>query len=372
MSEMHKCENPSCNNSTANPRFCCRSCSAAVTNLSHPKRKPEHHCRKCNALVRSGKTYCVSCLEASKAEQDQARTYTKSYFTLDGEAVQRPIVKASVSKWLVFKTTFFASRLDSKSSIGELIEHLIGICFSAPEYLRVRDAACYTSLLHELKLFKVRQSWERDSPVAAVANLPLRSLSHALEEWVFFYFGDDQSQLMPHYALDTARFMKILIQGTYGFAPEAWELEPIFGREIADLNLFRFLDAQFKRRFTELIDLEVIARVPKGASILYREEILFAEDAEFVFRVRRCHLSESVYENSILHIQGDAPKPRFDIGDEFRLRGHIVPQGSNSPSHSYDFSFDLPPMWITHEVRYDDRGRGRSLIPVPKFAGEPF
>jgi hypothetical protein len=372
MSEMHKCENPSCKNATANPRFCCRSCSAEVTNLSHPKRKPEHHCRKCNAPVRSGKTYCVSCIEASKAEQDQVRTNTKSYLTLNGEVVQRPIVRASASKWLVFKTIFSTSRIDSKNSIGELIEHLIGVCFSAPEYLRVRDTARYTTLLHELKLFKVRQSWERDSPVVAVANLPLRSLGRALEEWVFFYFSDDQNQLMPHYALDTVRFMNMMIQGTYGLTPEAWELEPIFGREIAELHLFRFLDAQFKRRFTELIDLEVIAKVPKGASILHQQEVLFPENAEFVFRVRRCHLSESFGENSIFQVREDAPKPRFDIGDDFLLKGHIVPQGSNPPSHLDHFPLDLPPTWITHELRYDDRGRQRSLIPALKFATEPF
>lgn len=367
MSQMHTCANPSRGKLTANPKFCCRSCSAAVTNLTHPKRKPEHHCRNCNASIRSGKTYCSSCSEAFKVEQEKIRSNTRNYKTLRGEVITRPFERVSISKRIVFDTTFFSSSLTPSSSIGELIEHLIGLCLNIPEYLEPKDANRYVSFLHELKNFHTKSSWERNSPTVTVAELPLRTLNRALEEWVFSYFKDDQSGLLPHYALDTVCFMENVIQGEYHSDPEPWQLKPAFGREIAELHLFRFIDAQFKKRFTEFIDLELAAKIPEGASVLDQDEAILTAGMEFVFRVRRCHLSENFYEYSLFEIKEETSRPKFDLMGDFRLKGHIVPQNEDPFSYQQGFPLDLPARWITHEVHYSDRGREHSLRPVPKW-----
>ena len=238
MSEMHACANPSCSKLTANPRFCSCSCSAAVTNLSHPKRKPEHHCRSCNAPIRSGKTYCEECSEAFKAEQERIRSNTKSYTTLHGERVDTPLPRVFSSRRIVFDTTFNATSLTSRSMIGELIECLIALCLNAPEYLDARDSRRHVSFLHELNRFETPISLERDAPTTEAAKLPLRSLHRVLEKWVFSYFRNGPSGLLPHYALNTVSFMEAVIEGSYHHEPEPWELKSAFGREIAELGLF--------------------------------------------------------------------------------------------------------------------------------------
>jgi hypothetical protein len=50
-----------CKNMTSNPKFCSRSCAAAVNGSSYPKRKPEHKCKSCEAPVTAKKRYCASC-----------------------------------------------------------------------------------------------------------------------------------------------------------------------------------------------------------------------------------------------------------------------------------------------------------------------
>ena len=125
--------------------------------------------------------------------------------------------------------------------IGELIEYLIALCLNVPEYLDAHDSRCYVSFLHELNRFETSISWDRDAPTAEAAKLPLHSLNRVLEEWIFSYFRNGSSGLLPHYALNTVSFMEAIIGGSYHHEPELWELKSALGREIAQLGLFRFL-----------------------------------------------------------------------------------------------------------------------------------
>lgn len=50
-----------CNNTTTNPRFCSRSCSAKHTNTINPKRKLTKQCKGCNNIVRYNRNYCKIC-----------------------------------------------------------------------------------------------------------------------------------------------------------------------------------------------------------------------------------------------------------------------------------------------------------------------
>lgn len=58
---MHKCENPSCNSLTDNPKFCSKSCSAAVNNRKFPKRskhKKKYFCRVCGIEISPRRVLC--------------------------------------------------------------------------------------------------------------------------------------------------------------------------------------------------------------------------------------------------------------------------------------------------------------------------
>lgn len=48
---MKKCINPNCDNSTTNPKYCSKSCSAKHTNIIFPKRKTKKKCIDCGQPV---------------------------------------------------------------------------------------------------------------------------------------------------------------------------------------------------------------------------------------------------------------------------------------------------------------------------------
>lgn len=50
---MKKCNNPTCNESTTNPKYCSKSCSAKHTNVLYPKKKTKKKCVDCGEPVKS-------------------------------------------------------------------------------------------------------------------------------------------------------------------------------------------------------------------------------------------------------------------------------------------------------------------------------
>lgn len=58
---MSECLNPSCNNTTKNPKYCSRSCAAQHINVIFPKRKTKKKCTKCGDPVKSYRhTLCIN------------------------------------------------------------------------------------------------------------------------------------------------------------------------------------------------------------------------------------------------------------------------------------------------------------------------
>lgn len=51
------CKNPSCNKETKNPKYCCRSCSAKITNIGKIKSITKY-CLYCNNKLMKNKKYC--------------------------------------------------------------------------------------------------------------------------------------------------------------------------------------------------------------------------------------------------------------------------------------------------------------------------
>jgi hypothetical protein len=362
----HPCDNPECKNQTDNPKFCSQSCSATVANRINPKRKPQHRCKECGASIVSGKTFCTTCLESNKAGQQRAQTNTKSYVARDGVRVEKSFPGAFTHKTVIFESHFNAARLTPVDPSGLLLDQLISLCFSRPEYLRRDDAARYISLMHELRNFKAQIYGRKGYDLVGVDQLPIASLDQALTQWIRSYFNADSSGLMPHYALDTARFIQALTMGRYFHEPEEWRIEPAFGEDISKLRLDGFTDKGFKKEFSERIRLTVAAIVPEKITVSNsREEVVLAPGADFILRVRRCHLSESIMENSWLQTSPDLNPPHFNLDNEFQLKGYIL-----SCDGSDAYFFELPAHWITHEVRFQGPTDEGGLIPVPKWIAE--
>ncbi len=53
-----------CGNSTTNPKYCSRSCSATASNKKSPKRKPEGMCSGCTQPTQKRRKWCESCWAA--------------------------------------------------------------------------------------------------------------------------------------------------------------------------------------------------------------------------------------------------------------------------------------------------------------------
>jgi predicted nucleic acid-binding Zn ribbon protein len=362
---MHPCANPECKNLTDNPRFCSQSCSATVANRANPKRKPEHNCKKCGTSIVSGKTYCSTCLESMKAEQQRAQTNTRSYVARDGERVKRSFPFAFTHRSIVFESGFNTGRLTPADPSGLLLDQLLSLCFSRPEYLRAEDAARYISLMHEFRHFKARIYGREGVDLVSVEQLPIKSLEGALTQWIRAYLHTDGSSLMPHYALDTARFIQALTKGRYFLEPEAWRITPAFGEEISKLSFDMFEAKSFKKEFSDRISLTVAAIVPEKITVSSSRRVFLAPGEDFKLRVRRCHLSESISENSWLRTSPDLSLPHFNLDSEFQLKGYIL-----SPDDSDACFFELPAHWITHEVRFKGSTDEQDLIPVPKWIAE--
>lgn len=347
------CANPACSKPTLNPRFCSKSCAATVNNSASPKRRPESVCSGCHTPVRSGVRLCSECL-SRKREEEVARErlgYVKQIMTINGELLETPCVRVSVSKVIRFSASCAHDRkLTVKSRCGDIIDMVIGFCLSGPECLEEVDAHRYASLLHDLKEFELPR-YARNESSPAAKDQALTMLGLVLEEWVFSQFGEGRSGILPHYALATADLILKLLQGHWKMEPERWEFESLIREENFSKLSLRSFDVSFKRRFTELSHHEFAARVPTGVSVSYRGEVFYSAGNEFFFEVKRCHLSQSINDFSMFNVEGVIPQ-RFNLMDDFLLRGSILIFNEHGQPIR-QWPFHLPPNWIIWERSYE-------------------
>ncbi len=274
------------------------------------------------------------------------------------------------SKTIVFESHSGGKELTSEDSCRPLLDRLIDLCGTAPEYILAADATRYIFLLNKLKLATIR-IWGANGPTEiVVGDLPIKLLRTGVQEWIRSFDGADCG-LMPHYALDTGRFIETMLFGRAYFEAESWRIEPFFGRKLAALREsgdFGLDDKSFKREFSLRIDLTVEAVVPEGTVVNRwdghgsRIPLLNARD-HFRLRVRRCHLSDSVDENSSLETLTEQSSQRFNIAAEFMLKGYIQTSTGDDA-----YFFEIPATWVTHELRYSWDSRSnhqeeRVLVP---------
>ncbi len=273
-------------------------------------------------------------------------------------------------------------------SAGALIDFLIGICFARSAYLRSIDARRHIVLLNELKQFSCeRNRWDAKPKECKVGDLPLREISPAVEQWILSFFAEGCHPLMPSFALDTAQFIESHVEGHYGHDPEPWEIKPIVDSPKDERNFFQFLDARFKRDFTQSMGtLRLCATVPENCKIVkWSGEVVLKSGDELLFNTERCHLSSGFYDRTNLKCV-ESTNVQFDLHREFRFMGaaFVIPKSSPPlfvtkkdlfDSASLDFigiNIELPAYWIDGvvELHENDRASKPKVLDLPRWEAE--
>ncbi|HZU32700.1 MAG TPA: hypothetical protein VFB79_16400 [Candidatus Angelobacter sp.] len=306
-----------------------------------------------------------------------------------------------VSKQIVFEVgSLSACRIPIPLTAlcGDLLDCLLAICSAKPEYLRPEDAARHITLLSELRQFVVRGYARHPAPIK-VEEMPIDGLGCAIYDWIRSYlYDDDAYPLLSSYALDSARFLAAHAEGHYAVDPQPWSIKQLLDLPDGGSRALHFLDERkFKKEFTERMGtLTVIAKVPASCNVIGDKEVeVMAAGTDFVFGIKRCHLSSGVYDAQETHLFcNEADSPVFDIGREFRFQGEVLVKGrgafrhwsppeqeiaANLVSHPRDWGTEvngvgmsLPARWITHVLEYDREHDDNppKAIPVPAWQTE--
>lgn len=308
----------------------------------------------------------------------------------EGDWAEQPVEKVETNKRVIFELGSRSSSISVNDPSGKLLDRLIGLCFSGPEYLSHDDAARHIALLHELKKFNC-MNWRRVKPVQMnVADFSISELGMALADWVQSYFEDKRCALMPAYALDTAIFIEKHVSGHFQLDPEWWEIRPMV--DAGERNLFRFLDTRFKSNFTSNFAGTIVrCRVPQESAIKFRDRILIAPGDEFCAVIKRCHLSTNFQD--AIYLQTATPDEtsfrldlRFWFVGEVPLSGEgslhqwfsdpeaypvkpvLLPECGQSLYGFARFDLNLPANWVIAAA--EGRTEEIQLVPVPCWDAE--
>lgn len=336
-------------------------------------------CERCQTQIPQRDRYCKPCRSLVRAEEERIKARReaniKSWRNLAGELVEGPITQVCLSKRVVFENEM-RGRV-ALDSCGSVLDHLIGVCFAEPEYLREGDAARYIALLSDFREF-VFTSWRTREKELAVKNAPLALIGEALEDWINMFFRNDHHPLMPAYALDTAEFMFAHVAGAFRSEPEFWELKAIVPDD--GYKLFDVLhDARFKKDFTKRFGGTLVrCRVPMGSCVKYGSKEMLPQGGEFCANIKRCHLSTNFYDAVLLNCE--APKNttvHLDLGFFFvaevllraegslykweqdpelhPIRPAVLEENAYDPDCNMRQDTELPPSWIVSAFDYNKR-----------------
>lgn len=381
---MNKCV--VCGTSTENPKFCSRSCAAKHNNSTAPKRKPEGKCQKCGSPVTTKNKYCTICQGLLQAEKARETANIRRWRTVQGGWSEQPIQRVSMKKRVIFSAEWNLERIKAHEPTRALLDKLIGLCFSLPEYLRQEDAARYIALLQELKEFKCEMWQDTKRVLVKVEDLPISDLGGAIGNWIFSYFDDERCLLLPAYALDTAIFIGTHMSGHHHFGPKPWEIDPMVEPAKRDFQL----DAQFKSHFTSRISGTIVrCRIPQDCSIEFQRKTFIPPGQEFCAVIKRCHLSTN-FQDAIV-FQTKVPEVEtIDLHFEFVGDMLLIGESSlmewlrDSESHPFQpvalpesgqhfhnyrlLDVNFPANWIQAVGRYENGEI--QLRPIPHWEAE--
>ncbi|HKV92349.1 MAG TPA: hypothetical protein VJW20_07355 [Candidatus Angelobacter sp.] len=320
------------------------------------------------------------------AEQAREAANIRRWRTVEGNWSEQSVEKVSVRKRILFSSGWASQRIEAHKPTRTLLEKLIGLCFSLPEYLCREDAARYIALVQELKEFHC-EMWHGTKRIPVkVEDLPICDLGRAIGDWILSYFDDKRCLLLPAYALDTAMFIEAHMAGHHTFGPKPWEIEPMVESIKRDFQL----DARFKSQFTSRISGTIVrCKIPQGCSIEFQQKTFVASGQEFCAFIKRCHLSSNFQDGIVFQTQIPEAET-IDLG--FQFVGDMLLMGESSlmdwlrDSESNSFQpvllpesmhlfhdcrlldINLPANWIQAVGRYDN-GEVH-LQPVPRWEAE--
>lgn len=359
-----------CGKETINPRFCSRSCAATYNNKKTPKRQPEGHCERCGCSLITVKRFCDTCKAIVDKEISKVKEGLVDIRLPDGSASTRKIKPVHSSLILSFNVGKFSE----DSLCGDLIDAIIGICLSDTKYIRTENKTRYISWLEAFRKFDYH-SFQTNG---IVADLPVKVIALAMEEWIYSFFGGDHHPLMSSYALDAAHFVDRMLRG--GFIMHSvdryWQLQPLIPKEsyYKCIRMDTVFDSRFKKGMTEkLKGLIVKLNVPNECIVEdMNGRVVFKSDSDFYCGIERCHLSS--------HIPGWPPPSTLKIvqppsegnyiEDNFEFDGSLViTEGSaDKPNWHYtDVYVKIPVRWFTHVYKWVEETRQYVALPVPEW-----
>jgi hypothetical protein len=330
------------------------------------RRGVQGKCATCGSPIPAAKRLCPDC----RQQEQEVKQGIHTWKSPSGEAVKRQVASVHVSAKVVFDISAKQFPIDSPS--GPFLETLIGICYQQPSYIRADDVPRYAALLDALMRFQFqREPWEKDSPMVAVQDTPLKRLGLAVREWIMSFFAERHHPVMPTYALDAACFVAAHGEGTClssDRSPPAVLPQMVDG----DFSINCIGDRGFKNDFTQRLFSHriTLAEVPEGGTIVGPDRERFGPGAKFLFRITRCFLSESRNEYVDLEAREENP-PDYDISTAL-LPGQLWVDASELPVVSSAHArtgrerrLYVPLRWITHAVRESEDGT--ILLPVPQW-----
>ena len=381
-----RCENPACAKETSNPRFCSKSCAASVNNQNSPKRKAGGECERCYTAIPRRRRYCQACqlivraeAEAERAESARrCREHYRTWLNLSGERREGPTREVSVNLSFRIDLDHLSMKkrrtLREDDSAGELLDYLIGLCFTYPMYLRRTDADRYITLLNELKEFRTFDRTTIRLHECAVRDVPIRSLRFALKSWVDSYFAKGCHPMMPAYAMDTGRFVEFHIRGEQllqqggarNLDPPYWGIEPLLSASEND-RWWNVFDKSFRREFSlRFGQTRVYCTVPSDGRVIHPEGFNYVNQlgpgSTFPFVISRCHLSQSL---PVYGITCQEQPLQFDLMAEFCFEGKMVIPHEEDPRREYVISATVPGRWITHAFTGWDKET--QVVAVPRW-----
>jgi hypothetical protein len=386
-----------CGKQTTNPKFCDRSCAAAHNNATTPKRGPEGACESCQKPVSKRRKLCDACRAEREEHQRREQAGILTIRNLRGEPLDVKAFRASTSSCVTFSIFRWGgtSKFDGQATCGELVDLLLGILASEPEYIQSTDAGRYAAMLLDFRAFEF-EDWQGSTKQRRpVATTPLIKSDWAIREWIESHLRQDEEPLMATFAVDAAAFMKAHAFGQYVSRASAeddapsWRIEPVFARELLERQnggsgWSCLQDKRLKRDITRQVGgLWVLAKVPEKSSITapYRDGAILLKPGEwFLYQVERCHVSESFFDFPTLRVETSDPAP-YDLGGRACFTGGIAMQESGEVLRpimstdalgSYGFvrrmadkpTVRIPLRWITAIVEIDERGWRNKPLPT--------
>lgn len=264
---------------------------------------------------------------------------------------------------------------------GKLLDHLLKVVQAGPEYIHPADIDRYAHWISDFRKHRFPQGPQSlKAQGLMVIDAPLESLGRALRSWVESFLVHP-NPLMASFALDAASFIVMHATGEHRFGPAGtadWELLPLMNCDDRSMEAVcvSIHDPRLMKTITEHSGVRgAIVRGVVSPDGIIRERGKTSSalpGSNFLFAIRRCHLSRTEQDNHEWRHNGRylAEDGRvFDIGEDFCFPGALLLRkghpniGQSTEGHLGEWlasslddvevggiALDIPARWLTHWI----------------------